>query len=227
MYGLNGIVRDEKKKQLKTPKVVRHVEGSKCLSTTNFTAARKINIFVNGDCHSPAKQFIIPKNAKKASEPEGINGFLSYLTNCKKSKTKFQVCYDCFSIAREVPVPRVDLPLAYTLRRHANWRSIRIKGWRRVCCLPSKSSKIYGRNYNPYLIILAYQNRLRFNRAKKRNQGAPAWNPHDLVQATKGLANVHRAGPSLAKVLQILQQASLRKISLKSSSQSEKFAKLS
>lgn len=83
MYGLNGIVREETKKPLKTPKVVRHVEGSKCLSKTNFTAARKVNIFVNGDCHSPAKQFIIPKNAKKASEPAGINGFMSYLTDCK------------------------------------------------------------------------------------------------------------------------------------------------
>ena len=60
----------------------------------------------------------------------------------------------------------------------------------------------------------AYQNRLRFNRAKRLNKGAPAWNPHDLVQATKGLANVHRAGQTLAKVLQILQQASLRKIPL-------------
>ena len=63
----------------------------------------------------------------------------------------------------------------------------------------------------------AYQNRLRFNRAKRLNKGAPAWNPHDLVQATKGLANVQRAGQTLAKVLQILQQASLRKISFKKS----------
>jgi len=117
VYGLHGIIRDDKKKVLKTPKVVKHVEGSKCLSNTNFTAARKINIFVNGDCHSPAKQFIIPKNAKKASEPEGINGFLSYLTNCKLFKSKTKVLL-IFSIAREVPVPRVDLPLAYTLRRH-------------------------------------------------------------------------------------------------------------
>ena len=100
MYGLNGIVRDDKRKQLKTPKVVRHVEGSKCLSTTNFTAARKINIFVNGDCHSPAKQFIIPKNAKKASEPEGMNGFLSYLTNCKKSNQITRISNDFQHCAR-------------------------------------------------------------------------------------------------------------------------------
>ncbi|CBY18841.1 unnamed protein product [Oikopleura dioica] len=90
VYGLHGIIRDDKKKVLKTPKVVKHVEGSKCLSNTNFTAARKINIFVNGDCHSPAKQFIIPKNAKKASEPEGINGFLSYLTNSLREKFQFR-----------------------------------------------------------------------------------------------------------------------------------------
>jgi len=65
------------------------VPGSKCLDDKNFEAAKKINVFINGDEHTPARQFTVPKSFGNAEGSQGMKALLGMITKALRSEMHF------------------------------------------------------------------------------------------------------------------------------------------
>jgi len=70
-------------------KVRKYVPGSKCLDDKHFEAAKSINVFINGDEHSPSRQFTIPKRFENAEGSQGMKALLGMITKALRSDMHF------------------------------------------------------------------------------------------------------------------------------------------